>query len=293
MPQPLVSVVTPCLNAARYIEETIASVLAQEYPNIEYLAMDGGSTDGTVDILKRYEGKLRWQSRPDGGQADAVNRGFGQTSGEIFAFLNADDTYLPGAVLRAVEAFAANPNAEVVYGNAWYIDEQGRHLSRYPVEAFDAERLERRCIICQPATFIRRGAFAAVHGVDARLRFAMDYDLWIRLSADRQFVKLDSDMAASRLHSGAKTVAQTAAAMRETIGVLKRHYGYAPYNWIYGYAHQRLTGEPLAATRPRMSFASAGRALALGFGYNWRHPIRYCRDVLATAREGIAWASQP
>jgi glycosyltransferase involved in cell wall biosynthesis len=292
MPQPLVSIVTPCLNGARYIEETIASVLTQDYPQIEYLVMDGGSTDGTLDVLKRYEGKLRWQSGPDGGQADAVNRGFAQTSGEILAFLNADDAYLPGAVARAVEAFGTHQKAAVVYGGGWYVDENSTRLSRYPVEPFDPARLQRRCFLCQPAAFIRRDAFAAVNGLDSRLRFAMDYDLWIRL-ADREFVKIDPDLAASRLHSGAKTVAQTATAMRETIGVLKRHYGYAPYNWIYGYAHQRLTGDSLATSPPRPSLASAGRALALGLGYNWRHPIRYCRDVLATAREGIAWASQP
>jgi glycosyltransferase involved in cell wall biosynthesis len=293
MPQPLVSIVTPCLNAAQFLEETIASVLAQDYPNIEYLVMDGGSTDGTLEILKRYEGRLHWRSAPDGGQADAVNRGFAKTSGDIFAFLNADDTYLPGAVARAVEAICYHPNAAVIYGDAWHVDESGRRLSRYPVEPFDRARLQRRCFICQPAAFIRRDAFAAASGLDASLRFALDYDLWIRLADSHDFVKIDAELATSRLHADAKTVGQTADALRETIGVLKRHYGYAPYNWIYGYAHHGMTGEPLAAARPGLSIASAGRALALGLGYNWRHPIRYCRDVLATAREGIAWASQP
>ncbi|HUK18880.1 MAG TPA: glycosyltransferase family 2 protein [Bryobacteraceae bacterium] len=297
MPQPLVSIVTPCFNAARFLEETIESVLGQDYPALEYVVMDGGSEDGTRKILERYEGRLRWRSEQDRGQADAVNRGFGLTGGEIFAFLNADDTYQPGAVTRAVEGFARNPEAAVVYGDAWHVDEDGRRLSRYPVEPFDAARLARRCIVCQPAAFIRRDAFAECGGLDARLQFALDYDLWIRLAQKHSLVKIDAVLAHSRLHAGAKTVGQTAAAMHETIAVLKRHYGYAPYNWVYGYVHHRRSGQPLAGAngtaRPGISAASAGLALAVGVSYNWRHPIRYCRDVVATAREGIAWPSRP
>ena len=293
MTLPLVSIVTPCLNSARFLEETIESVLDQKYPAIEYVVMDGGSTDGTEEILKRYDGRLRWRSERDNGQADAVNRGFALTRGEIFAFLNADDTYLPGAVERAVEGFARNPKAAVIYGDAWHVDENGKRISRYPVEEFDAKRLARRCILCQPAAFMRREAFAAVQGLDARLRFAMDYDLWIRMAEDGGLVRIEAELANSRLHGDAKTVGQTGAALRETIDVLKRHYGYAPYNWVYGYVHHRLSGQALAASPPRMSLASAAPALVLGLAYNWRHPIRYCRDVLATAGEGIAWASRP
>lgn len=293
MQPPVVSIVTPCFNAARFIEETIESVVSQNYPHIEYLVMDGGSTDGTVEILRRYERRLRYYSAPDSGQADAINRGLAETHGDIFAFLNADDTYLPCAIARAVEGFAEHPDAAVVYGGAWHVDEHGRRLSAYPVEDFDRTRLSRRCIICQPAAFMRRDALAAVGALDAGLRFAMDYDLWIRLAAKYPLVKIEAVLANSRLHSEAKTVRQTASAMRETISLLKRHYGYAPYNWIYGYVHQRLSGQSLANVRPRISLASAGPAFALGFGYNWRHPIRYCHDVLSTAREGIAWASRP
>jgi glycosyltransferase involved in cell wall biosynthesis len=292
MPPPLVSIVTPCLNAARFMEETIESVLSQDYPALEYIVMDGGSTDGTLDILKRYEGRLQWRSAKDNGQADAINRGFELTSGEIFAYLNADDTYLPGAVRCAAEAFAQYPRAAVIYGDAWHVDENGQRLGRYPVERFDQRRLARRCFICQPAAFIKRSGFAEAHGLDTRLRFAMDYDLWIRI-ARFDFVKIDAALATSRLHAGAKTVGQTAAAMHETIEVLRRHYGYAPFNWVYGYIHQRRSGQALAAAAPRLSLVSAAPALAWGLGYNWRHPIRYCRDVLGTAREGIAWASQP
>jgi len=292
MSRPLVSIVTPCFNAARFIEETVLSVLGQDYPRVEYLVMDGGSTDGTLDILADYQGRLRYCSQQDAGQADAVNRGFALTQGEIFTFLNADDTYLPGAVARAVEGFERHPEAAVVYGEAWHVDERGQIISRYPTEAYDPKKLARRCFICQPAAFIRREAFADAGGLDTRLRFAVDYDLWIRLARRRPMAKIDSFLAHSRLHAGAKTVEQTGDAMRETIELLRRHYGYAPFNWLYGYAHHRLSGQPLAAEAPRRSWKSAGCAVALGLRYNWRHPVRYGRDIRATAREGTV-CSQP
>ena len=115
-----------------FLERTIESVLAQDYPKIEYIVMDGGSTDGTLDILRRYEGNLRWVSGPDLGTADAINRGFALSRGEIFTYLNADDEYLPGAVSAAVRAFQAEPEASVVYGDAWWVDQAGCRIAPYP-----------------------------------------------------------------------------------------------------------------------------------------------------------------
>src|SRR5580704_3967094 len=132
---PLVSIVTPCFNAARFIAETIESVLAQDYPRVEYIVMDAGSTDGTVDILKRYDRRLRWISQPDRGAPDAINRGFALSRGEIFTYLNADDVYLPSAVSTAVRSF----HGDVVYGGAWWIDDAGARLAPYPVRDFDSE----------------------------------------------------------------------------------------------------------------------------------------------------------
>ena len=289
---PLVSIVTPSLNMGRFLEETMRSVLEQGYPSLEYLVMDGGSTDSTLDILRRYDDRLRYISAPDRGQADAVNRGFAQTSGEIFAFLNADDTYLPGALSAVVQAFHDHPEVAVIYGDAWHVDEDGRRLSRYPVESFDARNLARRCFICQPAAFFRREVFAECGMLDTSLRFSFDYDLWIRMARRYPMFKLDRFLAASRLHSASKTVAQTAAAMRETIEMLGRHYRYVPYNWLYGYGHHRLTGQALAADAPRPALSSACLSLALGARYNWRHPFRYCRDILNTARQGLACANR-
>jgi glycosyltransferase involved in cell wall biosynthesis len=153
---PLVSVITPCLNMGEFLEETIQSVLSQDYPHIEYIVMDGGSTDRTLQILEKYKDRLCYKSRPDRGTADAVNRGFALSEGAFFAWLSADDTYLPSAVSAAVRALTDNPQAGAVYGEAWWVDASGKTIARYPTRPFDRELLGEECFICQPATFIRR-----------------------------------------------------------------------------------------------------------------------------------------
>ncbi len=289
---PVASIVTPCFNMGRFLEETIQSVLDQDYPNIEYVVVDGGSTDGTLEILKRYEGRLKYISEADKGQTDAVNKGFGLTSGSLFTFLNADDTLRPGAIRAVVRAFADNPGAAVIYGNAWHVAEDGAHISRYPVERYDPANLARRCFICQPAAFVRREVFAEIGMLDVEQHYALDYDLWIRIAHRYPkpdcMKKIDVDLATSRLHASSKTVGQMAPAMRATMEMLRRHYGYVPFNWLYGYWHHRLSGQDLAAQKPRASVGSACVSIAAGARDNWRHPARYLRDILDTARQGLA-----
>lgn len=273
----------------QFLEAAIRSVIQQDYPRVEYLVMDGGSTDGTLEILRRYEGRLRYISAPDRGQADAVNRGFQLTQGSIFAFLNADDAYLPGAISAVVQAFAQNPEAGVIYGEAWHVGEDGSRISPYPVEQFQAGRLARRCFICQPAAFIRREVFEASGMLNPDLHFALDYDLWIRIARRYPMLKIDTPLAVSRVHGENKTIRQMAVALRETLIMLKRNYGYVPFNWLYGYGHHYLTGQRLVFEAPRPAIASACLSLALGMRYNWRHPLRFCRDIFDTSREGLAW----
>lgn len=286
--RPLVSIVTPSLNSARYIAETIQSVLTQGYEPFEYVVVDGGSTDGTIATLESSGPRVRFVSGADHGQADAINAGLRMSTGTICAFLNADDTYLPGAISAAVDAFGTHPDAAVVYGEAWYVDEDGQRLAAYPVEGFDRTALTRRCFICQPAAFFRRDAVESVGLLDARLQYALDYDLWIRLAKRYAMVKIDQPLATLRVHGTAKTVSQTGAAMRETAMMLKRHYGYVPFNWVYGYGHYRMTGHSPVRQPPRPSLISALYALILGARYNWRHPLRFSRDVVTTARQGLA-----
>jgi len=285
--QPVVSIVTPSYNTVRYLEETIQSVLEQDYPNIEYLVMDGGSTDGTLELLKRCQGRLRYVSERDRGHTDAINKGFQRTRGSIFTFLNADDTLLPGAVTVAVQALRDNPEAGVIYGDAWFIDEDGRRTAPYPVEPFDARKLARRCFICQPAAFMRREVFGSSGMLDPDRHCALDYDLWIRVARRYKMKKIDAFLANSRIHEGSKTVYQMGPAMLATIELLRQCYGYVPFNWLYGYCHHRLTGQQVAIEQPRPSAISACYSIAFGAVYNWRHPLRYCRDIVSTALEGL------
>jgi glycosyltransferase involved in cell wall biosynthesis len=283
--EPLVSIVTPSLNSGKFLERTILSVLAQDYPHIEYVVMDGGSSDETLQILERFDARLLYVSERDLGQADAVNRGVHRTHGDIVGFLNADDVYEPDAVRAIVQAFADRPDAGVVYGDAWYVSEQGERIGPYPVEPFKRETLARRCIICQPAAFVRRQAFESAGLLDASLRFAHDYDLWIRMAERSELVKIDRVLASSRLHDAAKTMRYTAAAMRETVGVLYKHYQYVPFNWLYGYAYQRITGKPLAMEKPLPHARSLIYSIGLACRFNWRSPVRSWRDIIRTAVE--------
>ena len=286
---PLVSVVTPCYNSERYLEETVRSVLGQDYPRLEYLVMDGGSSDGTLQVLEKYRGRVRYCTGRDEGQADAINRGFALTHGSIFAFLNADDTYLPGAISSAVRLLQKNPKIGMVYGEAYHVDEQGRILRRYPCEPFDAERFRRRCYICQPAAFMRRTAFEAAGMLNPRLKFALDYDLWIRMARCCPMLKCDEFWATSRLHRDSKTMAQAAAVYQEVFTILREHYDYVPSNWLYGYCSYLVTGRQPLPEPPAPSLAKTALCLLLGARYNWKHLPQYLSDMFSTARESLTW----
>ena len=280
--QPLVSIVTPCLNAGQFISQTIESVLAQDYPNIEYLIMDGGSTDSTLAVIERYQGRLRWHSGPDSGTADAINRGFEKTSGEILAWLNADDTYQPGAVTTAVRHFLAAPGAGVVYGEGLWIDENGDSLGRYPTRApYSAELFERECFICQPAAFFRRTVFEAAGGMDVTLHSAFDYELWIRMSRRWPFEPIPVCLATSRMHKANKSLGNRRQMFQESMRVLRKHYGYIPASWVYGYLSYLRDGRDQFFTPLRHSAPVYAESLFAGFCYNWRHPWRYWRDWIS------------
>ena len=237
---PLVTVVTPSLNQAKFIEETIRSVLDQAYPALDYVVVDGGSTDGTLDILRRYEGRLRWISEKDRGQTDAVNKGFRMARGEILGWMNADDLYCTGAIGEAVQYFVEDPDVMMAYGAADDIDEEGRVLEQYPTEPFDFERLAYRCIICQPAVFMRKALVQHVGYLDAGLECSMDLDLWIRCGlAQKQnprwkFVYDPRQWAHNRFHLQSKSLVLRKQHVEITAAMVQRHYGFLPFNWVYG-----------------------------------------------------------
>jgi glycosyltransferase involved in cell wall biosynthesis len=207
--EPLVSIVTPSLNQGRFLESAIRSVLAQDYRRIEYIVVDGGSTDGSLEIIKRYESRLAWWiSEKDKGQTDALNKGLAKAKGGILAWLNSDDTYEPGAVKAAVNAAIDNPECGLVYGGANYIDEAGRIIGRFPAAQTDYRRLRQGYVhIPQQASFFQAASWRAGGPLDTSFFFAMDYDLWVRIAASSQVKYIPQLWANFRLHSAAKTIA--------------------------------------------------------------------------------------
>ena len=276
---PLVTIVTPCLNAAPFIARTVESVLNQDYPHIEYIVMDGGSSDGTVDVLEAWRGRLEWASAPDGGAADAINRGFLRSHGTIFGWLNADDTYRPGAISAAVRSLVSTPEAAVVYGQGVWTDAEDRVLGVYPtVSPYDAAHWERECFICQPAAFMTRRAFEAVGMLDPRLQSVFDYDLWIRLSRGHLFVAIQEILAASRMHPGNKSLGQRRQVFQEAIRLLRRHFGFVPVRWIYGYLSFLRDGRDQYFQPLRHSALTYLASLPVGSCYNYKHVWRYWRE---------------
>lgn len=207
--QPLVSIVTPSYNQAKYLEKTVRSVLEQDYPVLEYFVVDGGSTDGSAEIIRDYSSQLSWWvSEPDRGQADAINKGLSRARGDVVAWLNSDDLYLPGTVARAVRAFQANPHLGMVYGNAITIDSQGRPINKLEFPDWGLEDLIGFRIICQPSVFMRREVLKRVGFLDDSYQFMLDHHLWLRIGIEAQIEHIPEIWAAARHHPEAKNVAQ-------------------------------------------------------------------------------------
>jgi glycosyltransferase involved in cell wall biosynthesis len=210
-----ISVVTPSFNQAKYIEQTIVSVLDQDYPHVEYLVLDGGSTDKSPDIISSYADRLAyWCSESDGGQADAIAKGFEIASGDILCWLNSDDVFLPGALSAVAEYFDLHPDVEAVSGGAYYIDSAGRAMkpsfgcyTTGVAATYDRFRfLEASDGVFQQATFWRKTAYEAVGGIDRSLQFIMDRDLFTRLARRRRFGQLSKFLACFRLHEECKSM---------------------------------------------------------------------------------------
>ncbi len=227
---PLVSIVTPSYNQAQFLEQTIQSVLCQDYPNLEYLIVDGGSSDGSLEVIQRFADRLAWWvSEPDQGQTEAINKGFEHARGEYLAWLNSDDTYLPQAVSRAVAYLETNPQIGMVYGDANLIDEQGNVIGKFPARQTDYARLRRGYVhIPQQAAFFRANLWKQVAPLDPSFYFAMDYDLWVRLARLAPFLYVPETWANFRLHQSGKSVIADDRCWPEMVRVHYREGG----NWL-------------------------------------------------------------
>jgi glycosyltransferase involved in cell wall biosynthesis len=223
---PRVSLVTPSFNAEPYLRAAIDSVIGQDYPNIEYLVMDGGSTDGTVELLREYDDRLSWVSEKDAGQADAIARGFEKTTGSILGWLNADDVLKPGAIRTVVDTFLAHPEVALVYGNADFIDAKGQIIG--PCTVVEPHSLNRLLYygdyIIQPAAFFSRESYQSVGGLDKSLNWAMDWDLWIRLDQKFELLYIEKTMASYRWLGSNKT-AEGGFDRIEEVEAVARRYG--------------------------------------------------------------------
>lgn len=252
----LVSIITPSFNQARYLEETMLSVLEQDHPRIEYIVIDGGSTDGSQEIIQRYAHRLAyWVSEKDRGQTDALNKGFAQAHGDILAWLNSDDTLEPGAVSAAVRALDEHPEAAAVYGEANFIDGQSRVIGRFPAAQTDYRKLRQGYVhVPQQATFFRMAHWRQVGPLDPSFYFAMDYDLWVRLARLGPLVYLPGQTWANfRLHADAKTIAADDRCWPE---MLRVHYrdGGSRFSIITAKYWLRKLAGPLIRRRRRKMF---------------------------------------
>lgn len=217
-----ISLVTPSYNQAAFLPFTIDSVLCQRYPGLEYIIIDGGSSDASVDVIRQNEQHLAyWVSEPDRGQSDAINKGWKRARGDILGYLNSDDLLLPGSLERVAAFFESHADVDFIYGNAIIIDETGRTTGRLDGQPFDLRRLLLREItIPQPAMFFRRCVLDDTGYLDEEFHYTMDFDFWLKTAIHHAIEYVPFDLAAMRLHDGAKTVSRKDLFYRDELEIL-------------------------------------------------------------------------
>ncbi len=234
---PKISIVTPSFNQAQFLERAILSVLNQNYPNLEYIIIDGGSTDGSVEIIKKYEKYLTyWVSEKDDGQADAINKGFWMSTGEFVAWQNSDDIYLPEAFYKVVKKFSENPDADLVFGNRYAIDENENIIRDMRYVSFNYKSL-----LCEGSALSNQSAFwkkeviDKVGLLDENFKFCMDYDFWVRAAKNSEFLLLRDYLGCFRNHRDSKTSTIISTCHAEHLAILKRE-GVKPSKFLQSYA---------------------------------------------------------
>ncbi len=277
-----VSVITPSYNQGQFIERTLQSVANQRSQDfeLEHVVFDGGSIDDTVSILRRFVHPIRWVSKPDKGQTNAVNMGISATDGEIIGWLNSDDIYYPNAIALVVKYFIEHPDVDVVYGQADHMDEDDFVFESYPTESWDFERLKETCFICQPALFFRRRVVGENDLLDESLDFCMDYEYWLRLGkAGVKFAYLDERLAGSRLYPANKTLGNRVRVHKEINDAMKRLFVRVPDRWLINYAHA-VTEKKISKNNSPKTFIVCVSLFSVFSSFYWNKKIS--REMLKT-----------
>lgn len=230
---PLVSIVTPAYNQASFLRDTIESVLGQDYPNVELIVLDDGSTDATPQILAEYTGRIEWETQTNMGQTPTINKGWERCRGEILTWLNSDDTFLPGAISKGVEYLRRKPEVGIVFGDTLFTEEDGSPIEQNKgCGVFDYEKFIVECAnpIPQPSAFIRRSVIEDVGKLDPHYYYFMDWDFWMRAGARHQIEYVPELLSTYRLHSESKTVAQSGRAAPELEYMYEKYFAldYVP-----------------------------------------------------------------
>lgn len=222
---PKISIVTPSFNQAQFLERTILSILNQNYPNLEYLIIDGGSTDGSVDIIKKYEKYLAyWVSEPDNGQTDAIKKGFEKSTGNILAWLNSDDIYLSGTLHKAANFFQEYIDTDLIFGNIYLIDENDNSIDELRFTDFDFETLIfEGGNLHQTGTFWKRDFYEKVGSINPRYEFSMDIDLFCRMGKLGKFTHINHYLAAFRIHDYSKSSTSKQKMREENLEIFHRY----------------------------------------------------------------------
>ncbi len=291
---PKISVVIPSFNQARYLPQTIDSVLSQNYPNMEIFVADGSSRDNSIEILENYQKShkslFRFVSEPDNGQYHAVNKGIAATDGDIIAWINSDDVYLPETFWKVATFFYFNRCAMVAYGRNKYTDEKLSPIVDYwvdwsPILREQKRKMMHHCLPPQPSLFFRRICSKLLGKLESPI---LDYELWLRWQQDVQFYFINDYLSLSRLHSEAQTVKDTKRILRGIVETVHQYYGTVPYSWTLKQAHCEKYGNIISPDKPA-PFTRAIRLKAIYYWlyYNFRWAPRTVVKILVAGKKAI------